>query len=449
MTKRVSLIDKAPNKTRYSDYFPFEFDHFHMSQVPITKLLKKDVTLQFDAEPYDLVILVGAEAAKEYAKVTSVTNMAGQLVSDKFVCITNPAMLAFKPEGKPDFQRALDKILKIYDGTSKPMASGDFAGINDTKEAKRFLREVLENAQGRVAWDTETTALYPRDGYVLGLSMTYKSKQGRYILTDCLDDVCLDLLQKIANEFETIFHNMKFDFKMIKYYLGIDFPRDRVHDTMCMHYVLDENDSHGLKQLALKFTDLGDYERELDEYKKNWCRQHKVKLDDFNYGMLPPEIIAPYGCKDGDATMQLFQKFSPKIWGSKEFTRLYETILKPVTRAIIHIENNGGPIDLQVLEELIEDYRIDIEETMNELAYHPAVQQFEETEQKTFNPNSVFHLREILFNILKLKPIKKTETGASSTDAEVLESLKHPITEAILDLRKKVKLSQTYLKKIS
>jgi len=49
---------------------------------------------------------------------------------------------------------------------------------------------------------------------------------------------------------------------------------------------------------------------------------------------------------------------------------------------------------------------------------------------------------------LRLKPIKKTETGAFSTDAEVLESLKHPITEAILDLRKKVKLSQTYLKNI-
>jgi len=64
--KKVALIDKAPNKTRYSDYFPFPFDHFHMSQVPITKLLKKDVTLEFDPKPYDLVILIGSEAAKEY-----------------------------------------------------------------------------------------------------------------------------------------------------------------------------------------------------------------------------------------------------------------------------------------------------------------------------------------------------------------------------------------------
>ena len=100
---KVALIDKAPNRTKYKEYFSFDFDHYHMSSVPITKLLKKDVDLEVDLEPYDYVILVGAEAAKEYAKITSVTNMAGQLVADKFIAISNPAMLAFKPEGKPDF----------------------------------------------------------------------------------------------------------------------------------------------------------------------------------------------------------------------------------------------------------------------------------------------------------------------------------------------------------
>jgi hypothetical protein len=220
--KKVALIDKAPNRTNYREYFPFEFEHFHMSQVPITKLLKKDVTLEFDPKPYDLVILVGAEAAKEYAKVTSVTNYAGQLVAEKFVPITNPAMLAFKPEGKPDFQRAVDKILKYYNDSVAAPTTGDFAGIDDTNQAKAYLQEILDNAQGYVAWDTETTALYPRDGYVLGVSLTYKAKQGRYITTDCMDEDCIAMLQKIANEFYTIFHNMKFDYKMIKYHLGID-----------------------------------------------------------------------------------------------------------------------------------------------------------------------------------------------------------------------------------
>ena len=148
--KKVALIDKAPNRTRYSDYFPFEYDHYHMSSVPITKLLKKDVDLEVDLSPYDLVILVGSEAAKEYAKVTSVTNMAGQIVNDKFICITNPSMLAFKPEGKPDFQRALDKIIKFYNDEAKPEVVGDFAGISDTEEAKNYLTEILSEDGGTI-----------------------------------------------------------------------------------------------------------------------------------------------------------------------------------------------------------------------------------------------------------------------------------------------------------
>ena len=61
---KIAVIDKAPNRTRYNDYFEFDFDHFHMSSKPITKLLKKDVDLDIDTDLYDLVILVGAEAAR-------------------------------------------------------------------------------------------------------------------------------------------------------------------------------------------------------------------------------------------------------------------------------------------------------------------------------------------------------------------------------------------------
>ena len=41
-------------------------------------------------------------------------------------------------------------------------------------------------------------------------------------------------------------------------------------DTMLLHYCLEEAvGTHGLKPLAMRFTDLGDYERDLDEYKKH------------------------------------------------------------------------------------------------------------------------------------------------------------------------------------
>ena len=449
--KRVALIDKAPNRTNYREYFPFEFEHFHMSQVPITKLLKKDVTLEFDPKPYDLIILVGAEAAKEYAKVTSVTNYAGQLVNEKFVPITNPAMLAFKPEGKPDFQRAVDKILKYYNDSVAAPTTGDFAGIDDTNQAKAYLQEILDNAQGYVAWDTETTALYPRDGYVLGVSLTYKAKQGRYITTDCMDEECIQLLQKIANEFYTIFHNMKFDYKMINYHLAITFPRDKVHDTMVMHYALDETDSHGLKQLALKYTDYGDYDSALDEFKRDYCSQHGLLQEQFSYDLIPFDIISEYASIDTAVTFELFHKFWPIVQANVKINWVYKNLLIDGTLFLMDMEEVGIPIckDRMARANLYLDEQI---QNAKEVVFgFDAVKQFEQASGKIFNPNSVMQLREVLFDYLGLEPTgKKTGTGAISTDAEVLAQLaeEHELPGAILKVRQLSKIQNTYIQKI-
>lgn len=449
---KIALIDKAPNRTRYSDYFDFEFDHYHMSSVAITKLLKKDVDLEVDLEPYDFVILVGAEAAKEYAKITSVTNMAGQLVDDKFIAISNPAMLAFKPEGKPDFQRACDKVHKYVRGELRATkVVGDYAGIQDTAEAKRYLREILDNAEGYVAWDTETTALYPRDGYVLGLSLTYVTHQGRYIETDCLDELCVALLQKIANTFHPVFHNMKFDFKMIKYHLGIDFPRDRVHDTMVMHYVLDETDSHGLKPLALKYTDYGDYDTPLDEFKKDYCAQHGILQDQFTYDLIPFETIAQYASIDTAVTFDLFHKFWPIVQANAKLRKVYEEILIPGTLFLMDMEEVGIPVSRERMAAAEKYLDYEIEEAKKVVYSFPAVKQYETDTGKIFNPNSVMQLRVVLFDYLGLNPTgKKTATGAVSTDAEVLGELseEHPLPAAILKVRQLGKIQNTYISKI-
>lgn len=448
---KIAVIDKAPNRTRYQDYFEFEFDHFHMSSIPVTKLLKKDVDLKIDLDQYDYVILVGAEAAKEYAKVTSVTNYAGTLINDKFIPITNPAMLVFKPEGKPDFQRSLDKLHKYVRGEVKPIEGGDFSGIDTTKAAKEFLLEVLSNAQGYVAWDTETTALYPRDGFVLGVSISYKPKHGRYITTDCLDEECIDLLQNIANEFTTVFHNMKFDFKMINYHLGIKFNRLRVHDTMVMHYVLDETDSHGLKQLALKYTDYGDYDAALEEFKKNYCSSHGLLQENFTYDLIPFDIISRYASIDTAVTIELFNKFWPLVQKNDKLYNVYTKLLIPGTLFLMDMEEVGIPIDENRMI-VADQYLTEEIQRAKEAVYgYQAVKQFEQDTGKIFNPNSVMQLRSVLFDYLGLQPTgKKTGTGAISTDAEVLEQLseEHDLPKAILKVRQLGKIQNTYISKI-
>lgn len=448
---KIALIDKAPNRTRYSDYFKFDFEHFHMSSVPITKLLKKNVDLDIDTDLYDFVVLVGSEAAKEYAKVTSVTNYAGQLIDNKFIPISNPAMLAFKPEGKGDFLRAVDKIHKYISGEAKPTAVGDYKGICSTKEAKEYLNEIMENACGVVAWDTETTALYPRDGYVLGVSLTYTAKQGRYILTDCLDEECMEILQDIADNNEAVFHNMKFDFKMIAYHLDIKFTRSRVHDTMLMHYVLDENDSHGLKPLALKYTDFGDYDSELDDFKKSYCAAHNMLQEDFTYDLIPFDIISEYAAIDTAVTYELFNKFWPIIQKNDKLRFVYEKLLLEGTLFLMDMEEVGIPISKERMSAAFNYLSEEIMQAKEIVYAFDEVKRFEKDTGKIFNPNSVMQLRVVLFDYLGLSPTgKRTKTGAVSTDAEVLQELseEHPLPAAILTVRQLSKMQNTYISKI-
>ena len=59
-----------------------------------------------------------------------------------------------------------------------------------------------------------------------------------------------------------IFHNSKFDTNYMETELGFEFPD--YEDTMLLHYCLEEAvGTHGLKPLALRFTDLGDYDANL------------------------------------------------------------------------------------------------------------------------------------------------------------------------------------------
>lgn len=449
---KIAIIDKAPSKNKYETYFEFEFDLFHMSSVPITKLLKKDVDLVFDSSEYDLIILVGSEAAKEYAKITSVTNYAGQLMHDKYICISNPAMLFFKPEGKPDFQRAVDRIHKYVAGNlSNSTNSGVYLGILNSDEAVTFLQEVLDNATGYVAMDTETTCLYPRDGYVLGLSISYKEKHGAYISTDCLDDECLTLLKKIVENFDIVFHNMKFDIKMIEYHLGLKFNRKRVHDTMVMHYILNENEGHGLKELALKYTDYGDYDAELTDFKKNYCSSKGILTEDFTYDLIPFDIICKYAAIDTSVTLTLFHKFWSALQKNNKLLTVYNNIMVPGTLFLMDMEEIGIPIDrdrMVAAENYLDRW---IQEAKEEIYGFKEVQNFERDNGIIFNPNSVQQLRKVLFDYAKLDPTgKKTATGAISTDAEVLEELSalHPLPAAILKVRQLGKIKNTYISKI-
>ena len=252
---KVAIIDKQPAAVEYAKFFELEgiceVEVLHLSSVKVGKVLKKDVDLEgFNHDDYDYVILVGAEAAKHIAGISSVTALAGSLVQDKFIPMINPAILTFKPAMVDEFDRAVAKCKRIISGQSD-LKTADVSFTECGKEALAMLEEALKHDV--IALDTETSALYPRDGYLLGVSVTWKDNQGVYISADVLDIEHVEILQRIINTKVVIMHNAKFDIKWMKYHLELDFSVCDIQDTMLLHYLLDETQgTHGLKGLAFQ-----------------------------------------------------------------------------------------------------------------------------------------------------------------------------------------------------
>ena len=285
---------------------------------------------------------------------------------------------------------------------------------------------------------------------MLGFSMSYKKDLGAYILTDVITPDIEEIMQKIFDTKIVVFHNAKFDLAFFEYHFNFKFPK--FEDTMLLHYCLDEvPGGHGLKQLAMEYTDYGDYEKPMHDWIDQYKRQNRILKADFQWDSIPFEIMKTYAAMDAVVTLLVFEKLYPAVRKNAKLFSVYENILIPGCRFLTDIQDNGVPFNKERLLKGRDLMQEDIDKAVAKLYEFEAVKEFEIAKGKEFNPNSTVQLRSLLFDFVGLKPTgKKTGTGAHSTDAEVLNKLaeEHEIPKHILSIRQKSKIKNTYLDKI-
>ena len=449
----IAIVETKPSRNDYVDLFEnsFEFDQFQLCSNPsVKRVLKRDVDIEFNPDNYDWVILVGSEPLKFYTKEGSITEYSGRIVDDKFLPVINPAMLAFKPEAKKTWEESRDNVFKYLNGEMKQEKLENIYGITESADLYVFLTRALEHENDFVALDSETSALYPRDGHMLGISMSYEPEHGAYIDCNCIDEKAEELLQLIFDKKRVVFHNAKFDIAFFEYHFGFKFTR--FEDTMLMQYMLDEQPgTHGLKQLTLKHTPYGDYEKPMYQWIEDYRKRTGILKDSFSWDMIPFDIMKDYAAMDAVCTFLLFQKFEAALVKNEKMYSVYRDILIEGCRFLIDAQDYGVPFNKDRLMKSTALMQKEIDEAVEKLYTYPAVKMFEDAQGKDFNPNSTVQLRGLLFDFLQLTPTgKKTGTGANSTDAEVLGKLAevHEIPKLVLDIRQKVKIKSTYLDKI-
>lgn len=450
---RVAIVEAKPSRNNYQEYFGFPFDQYQLCSNPsIKKVLKRDVDISIDTDEYDFVILVGSEPLKYFTKATSITDYSGSILEKKFLPVINPAMLTFKPEVRSLWESSVEKVYKYIEGDLEefnPFHDG-VIGIEEPEVAEAYLEMILDLEPTYVGLDSETTGLYPRNGYMLGMSISAIDDHGAYIcLQNAYSEKLVELLQQVADKHTIVFHNSKFDIPFFSYHLGTKFPR--YEDTMLLHYLIDENPgTHGLKQLAMRYTRYGDYEKTMYQWIADYCKTHGLRRADFRWEFIPFDVMKGYAAVDAIVTRLLFAKFE-KIKQNKRLRSVYENILIPGNNFLMDVQDNGVPF---CKERLIKSQQLmekEIETAIENLYKDPRIKEFEAIQEKPFNPNSVMQLRSLLFDHLGLNPTgKKTEKGEHSTDAEVLEALssQSEVPGLILTIRKMSKIKNTYLDKI-
>ena len=457
---KICLVDKNPTNSNYTKLFQLEdheVDIKHLSSKKVKRLLKRDVDLEpFDPNEYDYIILIGSEAVKTYSTKTAVGSLSGKRVEGKdgyanYLATISPAMLMFRPESRPEFEQTVAGLQKIIQGKEQVVGEGDYRPIRNTEEANEYLRSLLQMDDLNVfALDSETSGLEARKCYALGWSVSHKERQGVYIDADCIDGTTIDLMQTLLNKIDVVMHNAKFDMHILTYHYGLTFREGHTHDTMIMHYILDERaGTHGLKHLAIKHTDMGAYDDALDEFKKSYLKQHGMKAADFSYDLIPFDIMWLYAAKDTDATLRLFNIMFHIV--DTKFNDLYFNHMLPGLHFLWRMENRGIPVSRTRLTKAREILNEKIDAAWYKLNEMQEVLDFQQAQGKEFNPNSVIQLRKLLFDHIGLSATGiMTDTGADSTNVEALTQLAdvHPIPALILEVRKQTKLRNTYVDKL-
>ena len=330
---KVALVETKPSRTNFTREFDgaFEFDQYQLCSDPtLKKVLKRDCDISIDTDEYDWVVLVGSDALKYFTKINSVTEYSGKKVEEKFLPVINPSMLAFKPEARKTWEDSKKNIIAYINGEIEDVIIDESIamGTQDTEEAKAWIKAALAANPKQIALDSETNGLYPRNGHMIGISMSYTGKDGIYIDTECFDEEIESLLHKLFYTRKVIFHNAKFDMAFFQYHFGFEFPD--FEDTMLLHYLIDENPGgHGLKQLSLKFTPFGDYEKPMYDWIDQYKRANGLNQESFQWDMIPFDVMKTYAAMDAVCTYLLYEKFVKIPKGEPEnFMKDDEFILK-------------------------------------------------------------------------------------------------------------------------
>lgn len=371
-----------------------------------------------------------------------------------------------------DFRRIIES--SRYPEMSKPI-EGNYVTINTIEQFDAFCERISQIEESAI--DLETSGFNWRKDKIMGVSFSWQKGTGVFLpitkwigieherielkdkkirrkgiteikkievivkeledtyhpwWADKQDYVMTKLRSIMESDIKWIAQNGKFDWK---FFLQMGWNiKPLAYDTLLMHYLLNETGkgSHNLEDMSLQYLGRGQHKQELEDWFK---ANGMADSDSRNYARVPSELLFKYGATDADDTLQLKQMFLPML-ENEGMLELFYNLVMPLNYTLTNIEFDGYKIDPNYLNRAKQTLEKELINKENEIKAIVGEIDIDSPKQ----------LSKLLFEDLKLPPVKKTKTGYS-TDEEVLMILKdlHPVPEKIVEFRGIAKLLRTYV----
>ncbi|USD60576.1 DNA polymerase I [Vibrio sp. SCSIO 43140] len=378
---------------------------------------------------------------KEKPNVDELTKLYGQL--------TFKSWLNELLEGGTGEVQAIESAAKRTSGNDDAPAMDTSAVKIDRSQYETILTEESFNAWLEklksaevIAFDTETDSLDYMVANLIGLSFATEEGVAAYLpvahdymgAPEQLDRAWVLEQLKPLLEDENILkvgQNLKYDASVIARY-GIELKGIK-YDTMLASYVYNSvGGKHDMDSLALRFLQHSCISFEQIAGKgKSQLTFNQIEMDQ----------ASPYAAEDADVTLRLHQRINAELEKNDALNRVYQEIEVPLVPVLSRIERTGVLIDDMLLGAQSQEIAARLDE-LEQKAFEIAGEEF--------NLSSPKQLQAIFFEKMGLPVLKKTPSGAPSTNEEVLQelALDYPLPKLILEYRGLAKLKSTYTDKL-
>lgn len=163
----------------------------------------------------------------------------------------------------------------------------------------------------------------------------------------------------------------------------------RVFDTMLAKYLLDEERPHGLKEMVTRFLP------EYSGYDLPGQPSSKAGVDrmiEF-WSNIPIDDLSKYCALDADLTFRLWVFFERRLIDNKFYT-LFRNMMMMASRVLAEVEWRGMSIDKDYLLDLVDKYKIKIEECSIRLKSNPMILSYGKARLKSIKRKMVRDIRD-------------------------------------------------------